>query len=227
MRRLLTLNLAAEGYDVRAVASAEEALALVQDEGFRADLVVLDIMLPGMDGYTLCQRLRADGFDRPIIMLTARSLKDDRIRGYDSGADAYLVKPFELDELLAVVRAQLRRAHAVIPPASPPVLRGRYRFGNADVNFDTFEVTVAGEPRKLTALELRLLKYFLDNPGRVLSRDELLRNVWGEEAYPSTRTVDNFVARLRKHFEPDPSNPRYFLSIRGAGYKFVPPESQR
>ncbi len=157
-------------------------------------------------------------------MLTARSLKDDRIRGYDSGADAYLVKPFELDELLAIVRAQLRRVHAAVPAAAPPTLRGKYRFGNVEIDFDSFEVTVRGEPRKLTTLELRLLKYFLDNPGRVLSRDELLRNVWGEDTYPTTRTVDNFVARLRKHFEEDPSQPRYFISIRGAGYKFVEPQ---
>lgn len=223
LRRLLTLNLQAEGYNVRNVSSAEEAEEVLLVEGHTPDAIILDIMLPGTDGYAYCRSLRNRGYAGPIVMLTARSLKDDRVMGYDSGADAYLVKPFELDELLAVLRAQLRRSQLHVPePRSPVELRGQYQFGDVFVDFDAFTVHVRGETKQLTPLELKLLKYFIDNPGRVLTRDELLRSVWEDDGFTGTRTVDNFVSRLRRHIERDPSRPRHIISVRGAGYRFVP-----
>ena len=155
-----------------------------------------------------------------LIMLTARSAAEDRVRGLESGADDYLPKPFELDELLARVRSKLRRrAWERSDDASSNSVA---RFGHATVDFETHEVSVEGERRELTRLELDLLRYFVDHPGRVLSRDELLEQVWKLRNYSSARTVDNFISRLRKHFEDDPARPAHFLSVRGAGYKFVP-----
>lgn len=227
LRRLLALNLQAEGYNVQTVSSAEEAEEVFLVQGHTPDAVILDIMLPGEDGYSYCRSLRRRGYERPIIMLTARALKDDRVKGYDSGADAYVVKPFELDELLAILRAQLRRSNLDVREPRPPIqLTGQYRFGRVFVDFDAFLVRVGDETRTLTPLELKLLKYFIDNAGRVLTRTELLSAVWEDDGMTGTRTVDNFVSRLRRYIEEDPSNPRHIISIRGAGYRFVPEVSQ-
>jgi DNA-binding response OmpR family regulator len=221
LARLLALNFRAEGYQVAIAYSAEEAEQFLDERQREIDLIVLDVMLPGTNGYQFCRSLRKRGLELPVVMLTARSLTEDRVRGYESGADAYVVKPFELDELLALVRSQLRRWTGATPRELAEVPQGTYTFGDAWVNFDTFEASVRGKPVKLTALELKLLRYFVQHEGRVLSREELLREVWGEEIYLTTRTVDNFVARLRKHFEQKPSRPKHFLSVRGAGYRFV------
>ncbi|MEC7525674.1 MAG: response regulator transcription factor [Myxococcota bacterium] len=216
----LKLNLELEGYEVDLAGTAREAgERLLKPDGY--DAIVLDVMLPDIDGFELCKKLRRSGNYTPVIMLTARSSAEDRVKGLECGADDYLVKPFELDELLARVRSMVRRrawersSEESLPNAS------RAQFGEVQVDFESHEATVRGQRVELTRLELDLLRYFVENPGRVLSRDELLEQVWKLRNYSSARTVDNFISRLRKHFEPDPSNPRHFLSVRGAGYKFV------
>ena len=219
----LKLNLELEGYEVQTAGSGREAAsALLSDEGF--DVLLLDVMLPDVDGFELCRRLREAGNRAPVLMLTARGATADRVAGLESGADDYLTKPFELAELLARIRSLLRRRrwHEDRDPKGAD--RTVARFGEAVVDFDRHEVTVRGAPRHLTKLELDLLRYFLAHPRRVLSRDELLENVWKIRHASSPRMVDNFVMRLRRHFEDDPSSPRFFLSVRGAGYKFMPPD---
>ncbi|MFW6050656.1 MAG: response regulator transcription factor [Myxococcota bacterium] len=216
----LKLNLELEGYRVDLAATAREAgERLVRPDAY--DAIVLDVMLPDLDGFQLCRRLRDSGNYVPIVMLTARNSADDRVQGLEAGADDYLVKPFELEELLARMRSVLRRRRWERGTDQPP-RRSELSFGRARVNFETHEVVVDGEPQRLTQLELDLLRYFARNPGRVISRDELLENVWKLRNYSATRTVDNFISRLRRHFEPDPSEPKHFLSVRGAGYKFLP-----
>ncbi len=216
----LKLNLELEGYEVDIAISAREAGEhLLRADAY--DAIVLDVMLPDVDGFELCKKLRKSGNYTPVIMLTARAAAEDCVHGLEVGADDYLVKPFELEELLARVRSLLRRRQweRTEEPAAPP---GRVSFGRASIDFDSHEVEVSGQPLKLTRLELDLLHYFVENPGRVLSRDELLEQVWKLRNYSSARTVDNFISRLRRHFENDPARPRHFLSVRGAGYKFVP-----
>jgi DNA-binding response OmpR family regulator len=156
-------------------------------------------------------------------MLTARHAASDRVQGLDAGADDYLTKPFELSELLARVRSLLRRRQWEQSSEQREKPETSVTFGEVHINFDTHEVLVGEERVNLTQLELDLIRYFMENPGRVLSRDELLEKVWKLKNYPNTRTVDNFIVRLRKHFEPDPRHPMYFKSVRGAGYKFVLP----
>ena len=216
----LKLNLELEGFVVDVAENARQASQLlVRPDPYAA--IILDVMLPDLDGFELCAKLRSSGNYTPVIMLTARSSPDDRVRGLEAGADDYLVKPFELTELLARVRSLMRRREwedGLGREAAPATLR----FGRASIDFDTHEAKVDDEPVRLTQLELALLRYFSEHAERVLSREELLENVWQLRNYPNTRTVDNFVLRLRKLFEPDPSKPVYFLSARGAGYRFCP-----
>jgi len=192
------------------------------------DLVVLDLMLPGMSGYAVCEAIRAAGNDVPVVMLTARTLVEDRIRGFDSGTDLYLQKPFDLDELLSIVRNLLaRRGRQPQPRPRPaaddaaPRATGGFRFGNAEVNFDTWEARSGERPVRLTNLEMKLLRYLVEHEGSVVSRSELLKRVWGMSRAPATRTIDTFMLNLRKYFESDPSRPVHFLSVRGMGYRFV------
>lgn len=218
----LKLNLELEGYDVEVAGTAREAgQKLLHPEGF--DALVLDVMLPDIDGFELCRRLRQSGNFVPVVMLTARNSADDRVRGLEAGADDYLVKPFALEELLARVRSVLRRREWEKGESVPETTSSsRLAFGRAIVDFETHEVLVDTQPVKLTQLELDLLRYFSKHPHRVLRREELLEEVWKLRNYSYTRTVDNFISRLRRHFEEKPSQPKYFLSVRGAGYKFVP-----
>ena len=216
----LKLNLELEGYVCDVAATAREAAARLAG-GEAYDALILDVMLPDMDGFSLCKKLREAGNYVPVLMLTARSAAEDRVRGLEAGADDYLVKPFDLDELLARVRSMLRR-RTWERRAETTAGRRILAFDDIRVDFETHEVSVRGKPVKLTALELELLRYFSEHPGRVIGREELLERVWKLRNYETTRTVDNFIGRLRRHFEPDPKNPRYFLSVRGAGYKFVP-----
>jgi two-component system OmpR family response regulator len=213
-------NLEAEGYRVTTADDGPTALALVQENPKRFDLVILDIMLPGMSGYAVCQKLREEGNELPVLMLSARTLVEDRIRGYDAGADQYLQKPFELDELLSMSRNLLSRRAAGPPSADNPT-PSEYTFGRARVNFDTFAVTVDGQHLRLTHTEIKLLRYFVENEGLVVTRSQILEQVWGMTHAPTTRTVDNFIVSLRKYFEVNPAKPRHFLSVRGAGYRFV------
>jgi DNA-binding response OmpR family regulator len=218
----LKLNLELEGYEVEVARTVRETAGhLVQGNSF--DLIILDVMLPDGDGFALCRKLRDAGDYTPVIMLTARNSADDRVRGLNTGADDYLAKPFELAELLARVRSSLRRrgweARDVATTGSE---RGVLRFGQTVVNFDTHEAAAFDKPVRLTQLELDLLYYFARHPNRVLTREDLLEQVWKLRNAPNTRSVDNFIVRLRKYFEPAPDKPIYFLSHRGAGYKFVP-----
>jgi len=215
----LKLNLELEGYRVDVAANAKEAgQRLLDPTGY--DAIVLDVMLPDINGFDLCKKFREVGNFIPVIMLTARSSPDDRVRGLEAGADDYMVKPFELGELLARVRSMLRRRQWE-QDVGNHVKASTLSFGDAEINFDTHEVKVAAETVQLTQLELDLLRYFAENAGRVLSRTELLERVWKLRNYGNTRTVDNFISRLRRRFEDDPSDPTHFLSVRGAGYKFI------
>ena len=214
-------NLEAEGYEVTTTEDGPSALKLFDESPHGVDLVILDLMLPGMSGYAVCEALRERGNDVPVLMLSARTLVEDRIRGYDVGADQYLQKPFELEELLSMTRNLLaRRAKASSRPGGKEV-GAFYAFGRAQVNFDTFTVAVADQPLRLTHTEMKLLRYFAENEGLVVTRAELLEHVWGLSHMPTTRTVDNFIVNLRKYFEEDPARPKHFLSVRGAGYRFV------
>lgn len=213
-------NLEAEGYDVAVVGDGPTALKLFAEDGGTFDLVLLDLMLPGMSGYAVCESLRSEGNQVPVLMLSARTLAEDRIRGYDVGTDQYLQKPFDLDELLAMVRNLLAR-RARTASGSSHVVGDKLEFGRAKINFDTFEATVGDEPIKLTSMEIKLLRHFAENEGSVISRAELLEHVWDMSSSPTTRTVDNFIVRLRKYFEIDPAVPKHFLSVRGAGYRFL------
>lgn len=218
----LKLNLQLDGYRVVVARSLREAATQLV-EAAPIDLILLDVTLPDGEGYGFCRQLREAGQYMPVIMLTARSAAEERVRGLDSGADDYMPKPFALPELLARVRSALRRSgwrQQDAPPAEAS--RGTLQFGTAEVNFDTHEASSDGKPVRLTQLELDLLHYFSRNPGRVLSREELLERVWNLRNAPNTRSVDNFIARLRRHFEPSPDKPVHFLSHRGAGYRFMP-----
>ncbi len=221
----LKLNFELEGYSVDLVHSIRDAGAHLLESG-RYAAIILDVMLPDNDegGFVLCRALRDAGDFTPVLMLTARERTVDRVRGLEAGADDYLVKPFELDELLARVRSLLRRRdweneHKSALDESVPA---QLRIGDFTIDFHTRVTTCAGTEVKLTALEYDLLRYFAENPNRVLNRQELQERVWKLDNYPNSRMVDNFILRLRKHFEPDAKEPRYFLAIRGAGYKFVP-----
>jgi len=220
-------NLQAEGYQVTAVGDGASALEVLGDEEARIDLVILDLMLPEMSGYRVCERLRESGLDIPVLILSARTLTEDRTRGFDVGADQYLTKPFDLDELLSRVKSLLamyqRRAQGRNARAAATNV---FRLGKTVVNFDTYEVTVDGQPVTLTQLEMKLLNYFVRHEGRVISRDELLEEVWEMPASITTRAVDQFIRRLRKTFEPHPSQPIHFLTIRDAGYRFVSDPAQ-
>jgi two-component system, OmpR family, alkaline phosphatase synthesis response regulator PhoP len=209
----LTDRLAAEGYDVVSAVDGETGLRRASGELF--DIVLLDGMLPGRDGFDVCRTLRQRNVNTPILMLTARGQLVDRIVGLKLGADDYLVKPFEMAELLARVEALLRRA------PSPGASSDAYQFGDVQVDFRKAEVTRAGARLDLSAREFKLLKYFIEHRGATLSRDELLNEVWGYNAMPSTRTVDVHIAWLRQKLETNPRHPEYIQTIHGMGYKFT------
>jgi two-component system, OmpR family, alkaline phosphatase synthesis response regulator PhoP len=226
---VIKYNLCAEGYRVTTVADGPGALRIIQEDSEDIDLVILDLMLPGMSGYAVCEALRATDMETPVLILTARTLTEDRTRGFDVGANQYLTKPFDLDEFLSRVKNLLTfhgRGARKLRPKQDHVRA--FAFGNVSVNFETFQVTVGGEPMRMTELEMRLLRYFVEHEGRVIPRRELLENVWGLPGNINTRAPDQFIRRLRKTFEPDPANPRHLLTIRDAGYRFVSkPEAER
>jgi two-component system OmpR family response regulator len=204
------------------VGDGPSALKFIEENPDDVDLVILDLMLPGMSGYAVCEALRAAEKHMPVLILSARTLAEDRTRGFDVGADQYLMKPFDLDEFLSRVRNLLalwsRRAGQQSKRSAP--IRS-FAFGDAEIDFETFQVTVRGEPVRMTQMEMKLLRYFVENEGRVIPRRELLEKVWDMPGYLSTRAPDQFIRRLRKAFEPDPARPRHFLTIRDAGYRFV------
>jgi DNA-binding response OmpR family regulator len=218
-------NLEAEGYRVTLVEDGPTALRLFGQSGQGIDLMILDLMLPGMSGYAVCEAIRALGSRVPVLMLSARTLAEDRTRGFNVGANQYMSKPFELDELLSRVK-NLMQLYGVKPAVATPTTATpqvtQAEFGHVSVNFATHQATAAGKPVRMTSKELRLLMYFVDNPDRVISRGELLSEVWEMNGNLQTRAVDQFVVRLRKIIEVDPANPQHLLTIRDAGYRFVP-----
>lgn len=206
-------DLELEGYRITTAADGLKGLSLAMAEPY--DLIILDIMLPKMDGLEVCKQVRQSGKTTPILMLTAKSQEIDKILGLELGGDDYVTKPFSPRELLARVRAILRRKRLMADDDEI------YSFGEITVNFRKYELLKKGKPVHFTALEFALLHLFVKNKDRVLSRDEILNNVWGEDIFVGPRTVDTHVANLRRKLEEDSASPKYFLGVRGVGYKFT------
>ncbi len=206
-------NFEYEGYDV--ISAADGAEGLDRALADNPDLVVLDVMMPRLSGLDVCKQLKARRPALPIIMLTARGQEIDKVVGLELGADDYVTKPFSIRELMARVKAVLRR----VSPQAPAV--ETYRFSDIEVNIRSNEVRRAGQPVELSSKEFALLAYFISNPAETLSRDRLLDAVWGYENYPNTRTVDTHIVHLRQKLEPNPEEPRFILTVHGSGYKFV------
>jgi two-component system alkaline phosphatase synthesis response regulator PhoP len=217
----LKFNLELEGYQVSHAGDGQVAKIWLFDQKQAYDLIILDLMLPHLSGFDLCHALRRQKNYTPVLILTARNFEQDKIKGLRLGADDYLTKPFNLEELLTRIQVLLRRQqwHQLQTQLT------RLQFRDIVIDFERFEVSMAGEPIKLTPLELKLIKVFAENDGLVLSREEMLERVWDIHDGSSLRTVDNFVMRLRKLFEKDPTHPRHFHSIRGVGYKFTQSET--
>jgi DNA-binding response OmpR family regulator len=214
--RGLVYNLEEEGYRVTHAATGEEALKQATEESF--SLVVLDLMLPGISGIEVCRRLRRQDPRMPILILTARGHEEDRVKGLAAGADDYMTKPFSLEEFLLRVKGMLRRSAWYRPNA---VREGLYAFGGNEVVLKEGWAQTQQGQIALTELEIRMLRLFFQREGEVLSRTELLESVWGMAPDTETRTLDNFIVRLRKYFETDPARPVHFLTVRGRGYRFV------
>ena len=205
-------NLILEGYEVSSATNGTDGLSLASEKDF--DLLILDIMLPGMNGFEICKKIKKEKPLFPIIMLTARSSEMDKIAGLDYGADDYITKPFSLSELLARIRAVLRRAYPVKKELE------KYAFGNVEIDFKKMDAIVNGKEIRLSKREFSILEYFIQREGEVVHRHDILNEVWGYDKTPSTRTVDNFILDIRKKIEKTPSNPKYIVSVSGVGYKF-------
>lgn len=212
----IRLNLELDGYKVQTASDGKKALKAFHQERF--NLIILDVMLPEMDGFTVCEAIRIENSDVPILFLTAKNSSTDRINGLRIGADDYLTKPFNLEELLLRVNNLVKRS----------ARNGEKKTGHADYSFDGFTIHFnemkatgpKGESIALTKKENALLKLLIDRKNEVVSREHILETVWGYDIYPSTRTIDNFIVTFRKHFEKDPANPLHFISVRGVGYRF-------
>lgn len=214
LARGLEINLRREGYEVLKAATGDLGFQLAFQE--KPDLILLDVMLPGINGLDLCRLLRQKGFEAPIIILTARGEEIDRVLGLELGADDYVPKPFGLRELIARIRVRLRRSK---PPSSPPV--SHYCFGTVELDFEKCRATRAGKVVDLTAKEFDIMRLLIQCRRENVTRDRLLNEVWGYDSTPTTRTVDNHILRLRQKLENDPAAPEYILSVYGEGYKFV------
>ena len=219
IREPVKLNLELEGYEVVSASTGKKALKAIREQHF--DLLILDIMLPEVDGYQIAEQVRLTNTKVPIIMLTAKSDGPDRILGLKKGADDYLTKPFQLEELLLRVEKLLTRSKNSGDGGVEAV-----EFGRNKVNFQTYEAETPRGPINLTKKEAMLLKLLVDRKNEVVSRQQILQSVWGYDVYPSTRTIDNFILSFRKYFEEDPKDPKYFQSVRGVGYKFVDPKTR-
>ncbi len=213
MRRGLADNLEIEGYDVLSASTMRDGRVAAMKRN--PDLIILDVMLPDGDGIELCKQLRAEGRTEPIIMVTAKGAEMNKVLALETGADDYVVKPFSLRELLARIHAQLRRSQNQEP------LQGPVRVGAAEVDFQSHRLTRDGRVLESTAKEIELLRYLIRHRGEVISRDALLAAVWGHQSGIVTRTVDNFIVRLRKKLEPDPAHPQLLLTVHGRGYKLI------
>lgn len=215
---VIKLNLELEGYTVITATTGNDGLDRFNESRF--DLIILDVMLPGMDGYAVCETIRLKNSTIPILFLTAKNASNDRIKGLRIGGDDYLTKPFNLEELLLRVQKLIRRNGQ--QPEARKALE-QVNIGEASINFLNFEVQdVSGEQRQLSKRESLLLKLLIDRKNEVVSREEILEKVWGYDVYPSTRTIDNYILAFRKYFEVNPREPKHFHSVRGVGYKFIP-----
>ena len=212
VRTSLVLNLQHEGFGVVTASDGEAGLELVEAEN--PDLIILDVMMPKKDGLQTCKELREAGNSTPLILLTARSAEVDKVLGLDLGADDYLAKPFGMRELIARVKALLRRTQTTEEI-------DKIHFNDVSIDFKAYKAERGHEPLELSAREYRLLRYLVAKRGSVVTRDELLDEVWGYNSYPSTRTVDNHIARLRQKIEPNSNDPQHILTVHGVGYKFV------
>jgi DNA-binding response OmpR family regulator len=216
--RGLADNLRFEGYEAITATDGETGYHLQQER--KPDLILLDLMLPRMSGLEFCRKLRGEGIQTPILMLTARSEEPDRVMGLDLGADDYVTKPFSVRELMARVRALLRRSQT--RNDGTDALPDELRFGDTQIDFRSYEARRNGEPLEMTRKEFAILRFLASRTGEVVTRDDLLNEVWGYESYPSSRTVDNHVAGLRAKLERDASQPEHIKTVHGVGYKFVP-----
>jgi DNA-binding response OmpR family regulator len=226
----LRFNLEAEGYQVQLVDAGEAALETLKSEAAAFDVVILDVMLPGMSGFDVVSRMRESGQFVPTLILTARGHADDVLQGFAAGADDYLTKPFELSILIARIRGLLRRREwlraAVEPHAEPaaepiPESTRTFTFGDKSVDFDRLELRVRDQVFPLTLMEANVLRYLIENEGKRVSRKAMLANVWGLHEDTDTRAIDNFIVRLRRYIEDDPTSPRHLQTVRGVGYRFV------
>ena len=223
----LRYNLEAEGHSVELTESGEDALDRLLKEKQEFDAVILDVMLPGKDGFTVARELRDAQHFVPLLMLTARGRPEDVLKGFEAGADDYLPKPFNLDILLARIRSLLRRKDWLRgpnsnAPAKPPTEPDVYTFGEVAVDFGKLEIRARGQTFQLTLMEGDLLRYLIQNSGRPVARKAMLENVWNLHEDTETRAIDNFIVRLRRYIEKDPSQPRHLITVRGLGYQFVP-----
>jgi DNA-binding response OmpR family regulator len=226
----LRFNLEAEGYQVQAVETGEAALGLLLPDSRSAapaaekplfDVVILDVMLPGKNGFAVISELRKAGHFVPTLMLTARSRPEDVLEGFAAGADDYLPKPFELAILIARIRGLLRRKEWLRASAAPPEPKDRFVFGEKSIHFDLLELRVRERAYPLTVMEASILRYLVEHEGRAVSRKTMLQDVWGLHEDTDTRAIDNFIVRLRRYLEDDPTHPRHLLTVRGIGYRFV------
>ena len=208
-------NFEFEGYEVITASDGDSGLERARSQ--KPDLVILDIMMPKLSGLEVCKTLRGEGFGAPILMLTARGQEIDKVVGLELGADDYVTKPFSIRELLARVRALLRRSEGKGPKLA------RYRFADIDLDFEHYKATKGGEPIEMSPRELELLRYLIERKGETVTRDQLLEDVWGYENSPTTRTVDTHIAKLRAKIGDSGSEPKWILTIHGMGYKFVEP----
>jgi DNA-binding response OmpR family regulator len=224
----LRFNLEAEGYSVVLTGKGEEALQLLLDKKEPFDAIVLDVMLPGKDGFTVARELRLSQSYIPLLMLTARSRSEDVLKGFESGADDYLAKPFNLAILMARLESLLRRKQWMQDATSPAVgASGEqgsqiFRFDGKLVDFQRLQLHSGNEVFQLTLMESELLRYLIDNSGRPVSRKAILQEVWNLHEDTDTRAIDNFIVRLRRYIEREPSKPRHLITVRGLGYQFVP-----
>ena len=214
IREVVKLNLELENFEVVASSNGKDAIRYFQEQHF--DLIILDVMLPEIDGFQICEQIRLTDMEVPVIFLTAKDAVGDRISGLKKGADDYLTKPFVLEELLLRINNLIKRT-SKSPENTPEI----FEFGTNRINFITFEADGILGRFVLTKKEAMLLKLLIDRRNEVVSRQQILQSVWGYDVYPSTRTIDNFILKFRRNFEGDSKNPRHFHSIRGVGYKFA------
>jgi len=215
MQRGLRDNLEFEGYNVTVVGDGKKGLETIRDKKF--DLILLDVMLPGISGFDICKKARNDGITTPIIMLTAKGEEVDKVLGLEFGADDYITKPFSLRELLARVKAVLRRT-----PSDKIAKNTKIALGLLEIDFETYTAVKKGKAVAMTSKDFEILRYLWQHQQQVITRDDLLKHVWGYDESISSRTVDNFIVKLRKNIEKDPSHPKHIITMHGTGYKLIP-----